>query len=268
MLRYSWNAREYAKHSASQQQWARELIDKLTLNGNEDVLDIGCGDGKVTAEIAGRLPVGRIVGLDNSPEMLRLAQESFPCSAHPNLSFILQNAAALELSDLSAQFDVVFSNAALHWLLDHRPVLAGIKKVLRPGGRLLLQMGGRGNAAGIVRILDAMMKEKKWSPYFSDFAFPYGFHDSKAYCDWAEEAGLQVKRCELIPKKMRFCDQAGLKGWIRTTWMPYTRRLPEPLQEKFISSLAVRYVAEHHCSAADAAIEVGMVRLELEALKP
>ncbi len=80
---YRWNAEDYAQHSSAQQSWARELIAKPHLQGHESVLDIGCGDGRITAEIAGHLPDGDIRGVDNSAEMLAQARKGFLWSADP-----------------------------------------------------------------------------------------------------------------------------------------------------------------------------------------
>jgi trans-aconitate 2-methyltransferase len=163
MPAYQWNAADYAQASTGQQQWARELIAKLHLQGYERVLDIGCGDGKVTAEIAAGLERGSVVGIDNSPAMIALAQASYPKAQAQwaNLTFQLAEAADLPFS---AEFDVVFSNATLHWVLDHVPVLCGIQRCLRPGGMLLLQMGGRGNALGVIAAVEQVCADPAWRP--------------------------------------------------------------------------------------------------------
>jgi trans-aconitate methyltransferase len=110
---YVWNADDYAKHSSSQYKWARELIPKLKLSGNEALLDIGCGDGKATAAVAKCLPSGCAVGIDISEDMINLARGTFSHKAYPNLSFQRMDALALTFQ---ARFDRVFSNAALHWI--------------------------------------------------------------------------------------------------------------------------------------------------------
>src|SRR5579863_3531629 len=139
---HQWNPADYARHSQGQERWAKELITLLAPQPDESVLDIGCGDGRHTAEIARLVPQGRVVGVDRSPEMVRFAHEHFPPTQFPNLSFSQADASALPFH---AEFDAIFSNAALHWVLDHRPVLAGIARSLKPGGRCVLQMGGKGN---------------------------------------------------------------------------------------------------------------------------
>ncbi len=258
-----WDADDYRRHSAAQQGWARELIAKLDLAGDEHVLDVGCGDGKVTAELAELLPRGAIVGIDSSPEMIGFAQEAFPPERHPRLRFELMDARALRFEQ---EFDVVFSNATLHWVIDHRPVLAGLARALVGGGRVFLQMGGRGNATGVVEVMHGLIAEAGWRTHFEGFEFPYGFHGSEEYRAWLEEAGLQPIRAELLPRDMTYRDRAGLAGWVRTTWLPYLDRVPEPRRPALVDEVVSRYL-ELHPPDTDGVVHVAMVRLEIEALK-
>ncbi len=262
-MKFQWDAKDYAKHSAAQQSWARELITKLNLSGHESVLDIGCGDGKVTAEIAGYVPDGSVVGIDSSKEMVSLARESFPEETHPNLSFQVIDAKKLPFRE---KFNVVFSNATLHWIKDHKPVIAGIQESLRPGGRILLQMGGKGNAASILAALEEIMSEDNWKQYFSDFTFSYGFYSPEEYTVWVNEVGLHPVRIELIQKIMSYDHRDGLTGWVRTTWLPYLERIPEEKREEFITRLIDKYI-ERHPLDHEGKVHVDMVRLEVEAIK-
>jgi trans-aconitate methyltransferase len=261
---YKWDALDYAKSSSAQQQWARELIGKLQLQGDESLLDIGCGDGKVTAEIAASLPKGFVLGVDSSAEMIALAQSQYPADAFPNLRFQRRDARGLPFSD---EFAVVFSNAALHWVLDHALVLHGIHRSLKRGGKVLLQMGGRGNAADVVAVLDELIQALEWRGCFKGFSFPYGFYGPDEYQEWVHEAGLQAGRVELIPKDMIHQGREGLAGWVRTTWLPYTQRVPEEKREAFVAQLVDNYL-ERHPADEQGLVHVRMVRLEVEALKP
>lgn len=261
---YQWDSRDYELHSGEQQRWARELIEKLSLTGTEELLDIGCGDGKVTAEIAGLLSGGRILGIDNSKSMIELANTRYPPEAHPNLTFTLLDAVDMSFP---SSFDVVFSNAALHWVKDHRPVVKSIHACLRPGGRILLQMGGQGNAQIIIGVLDSIMQLPRYQRYFEGFEFPYGFHGVEYYHELMDEAGFIDRRVELIDKDMAHDGIEGLKGWIRTTWLPYTTRLDERDRDTFIDDLAESYLKIEPLDAQGKA-HVAMVRLEVEACKP
>jgi Trans-aconitate methyltransferase len=137
---YRWNAQDYAQNSQAQQQWAKELMAGLQLTGRETVLDLGCGDGKVTAEIAGIVGRGAVVGIDNSDAMIALAKRRYPEKQHPNLSFRVMDAGSLSFTE---GFDVVFSNAVLHWVKQHQPVIDGLYRSLKTGGKILLRMGGQ-----------------------------------------------------------------------------------------------------------------------------
>lgn len=255
---YRWDSADYAKNSAAQLEWARELIAKLRLVGNESVLDLGCGDGRVTNLLAEGVPHGNVTGIDSSPDMIALAERSFP---RRNLRFVEMDAQAIAFQD---SFDVMFSSAALHWVKNHRAILRGVKQCLKAGGRLLFQMGGRGNAQDILAVFDELFTQDRWKPYFADFEFPYGFYGPDEYKAWLAEAGLTTTRVELIPKDMAQPDRERLAGWIRTTWLPYTQRLPEGLREPFIAAVIDTYVRDHS-PGADGTIHVKMVRLEVEA---
>lgn len=261
--RHAWNAADYHQHSGEQQRWARELFAKLNLRGDEQVLDIGCGDGKVTAELAVLVPDGHVTGIDSSEQMIAFARAAFPEARHPNLRFRPADARRL---DFESRFDVVFSNACLHWVYDHRPVLAGIHRSLRPGGRILLQMGGRGNAAEILALAEEARTLPRWREWFAGFDFRYGFHGSEEYTVWLAEAGLQPCRVELLRKDMVHAGAAGLAGWVRTTWLPYTERVPETLRAAFIEEIVRRYVAAHPPDSTGG-VHLDMVRLEVEAVR-
>jgi len=263
MQQYNWDALDYAKSSNVQQQWARELIGKLQLKGDESLLDIGCGDGKVTAEIAACLPSGSVLGVDSSTEMIALAQSQYPADAFPNLHFQQQDARNLPFRD---EFNVVFSNATLHWVLGHAPVLHGISASLKRDGKALLQMGGRGNAAGVVAVAECVIASQEWRGYFQGFGFPYGFYGPDEYRKWLRKAGLQARRVELIPKDAAHKGREGFEGWFRTTWLPYTQRVSEERQEAFIAEVVDEYL-ENHPPDEQGMVHVKMVRLEVEALK-
>jgi len=255
-----WNAADYHKNSASQQNWAHELIEKLHIRGDERILDIGCGDGKITAEIAQMVPDGSVVGIDSSAEMVSFARKSFTT---PNLTFRAMDARSLAFEN---EFDIVFSNATLHWVVDHRSVLQGISRALTSGGKCILQMGGKDNAATIIDTISSEAINKRWGHYFVETSFPYGFYSPDEYVPWLKDAGLTPIRVELLPRDMTQQGADGLAGWIRTTWMPFTHRIPEDLREDFIIDVVQEYIAKHPMDD-QGLVHVPMVRLEVEAVK-
>jgi trans-aconitate 2-methyltransferase len=256
-----WDAQDYVAHSAAQQEWARELIAKLRLRGDEAVLDIGCGDGRATAMIAERLPEGSVLGVDKSASMIALAGEQFPPGGHPNMSFRQMDATRLELPPA---FDVAFSTAALHWVDDHEAVLGGVRRSLRPGGRLLFQMGGRGNLAEAWAVGEDVIARPRWRGYFADFPSPYHFHTPEDYEVWLPRAGFRVARAHLFTKDMPHAGRGAFLGWLRTTWFSYTDRLPAELRGAFCDEVADAYTSARPPDA-EGVIHVKMMRLEVEA---
>src|SRR5258706_6677443 len=184
-----WNAADYAANSAVQQTWARELIAKLNLRGDEHVLDVGGGDGKVTAEIARAVPRGSVTGVDASPQMIEFAKKTFPAAKFSNLRFRAMDARKIKFE---RRFDLVFSNAALHWVDDHQKILHGISAVLKPGGRLVVSCGGKGNAQDVFVALRPEIRLKRWREFFRRMPTPYFFYAPGDYEKWFPEIGFQI----------------------------------------------------------------------------
>jgi len=253
-----WSAEDYAKNSSAQKIWATELLSKLLLTGKESIIDIGCGDGLITNDIAVSLPDGFVVGIDSSERMIALASKTYQ---RKNLSFYTMSA---EEITLDKKFDAAFSTATLHWVKDHQKVLVGLKKHLNQNARILFQMGGFGNAEEVIRIVEAMILDKRWQNYFEGFVFPYFFYKINDYKKLLPLTGYEPVRIELIPKDMIHENVADLKGWIRTTWFPYTDKLPEELKEVFIDKIVENYLAVHPVDE-HGRTHVKMIRLEIEA---
>jgi trans-aconitate 2-methyltransferase len=258
-----WNPEDYALNSDAQLKWARELRQNLNLQGNESVLDVGCGDGKITADFATSLPEGRVIGVDSSPEMIAYATHTYPRNQYPNLSFACVDARSL---DMRCEFDVCFSNAALHWVDNHQAFLDGACRALHSGGRLVISCGGMGNATDVLLVFSELVKSESWKSYFDEFQNPYFFYGVQEYAVWLEEAGFNVERLELVPKDMTHSGKEGLAAWIRTTWMPFTQYVPESTRESFIAHFVERYIEQIPLDK-DGLAHVRMVRLEVNALK-
>ena len=257
-----WNASDYASNSRGQFAWAMALIDWLALAPEEKVLDVGCGDGKISAEIARHVPMGTVVGIDHSPAMIDLAQQTW-CTVVPNVEFRVADAQRLALSDT---FDVAFSNSTLHWMPDHRSVLKGVAAALRSGGRLFFSMGGRGTASVIYEALDELGNRKPWGEFLAGAESPHYFYGIREYEEWLPQAGLAPRSLALVHKPMHLADQAALEGWIRTTWVPYANRIPEDQRAEFVAELAACVRAGCDTNE-DGTILLPMVNLEVEAHK-
>ena len=259
-----WNPEDYAKNSDAQLKWARELRQNLALQGNESVLDVGCGDGKITADFARTLYRGRVTGIDSSPEMIAYATRTYPSKQYPNLSFACVDARSLEFD---REFDLCFSNATLHWVDNHQAFLHGVSRSLRSGGRLVVSCGGQGDAADVLQVFSELVSCKPWHRYFDGFRNPYFFYGDRDYSLWLEKAGFTVEKLELIPTDMTHLGKEGLAGWIRTTWMTFTQYVPESERGNFITQFVETYL-ERIPLDQNGLAHVRMVRLEVNALKP
>jgi trans-aconitate methyltransferase len=302
-----WNAADYAANSAVQQTWARELIARLNLRGDEHILDVGCGDGKITAEIARAVPRGFVAGIDASEEMIGFAHKAFPPPQIPNLQFHICDARKIKVSEFpphfaperrsptrrefvgvqasaclgdtlkrelqragsetGAPFDIIFSNAALHWVDDHQAILRGMAMVLKPGGRLVVSCGGKGNAQEVFFALRPEMRLERWRGFFRGMPAPYFFYTPADYEEWLPKSGFKINMLKLEPKDAAYAGADGFAVWLRTTWLPYVQRVPLPnLREEFIAAVTNRYLAKHPPDA-DGKVHVRMVRLEIDAVK-
>jgi len=290
-----WNAADYAANSAVQQNWARELITRLHLRGDERVLDVGCGDGKVTAEIARAVPHGAVVGVDASAEMIAFARKTFPAKQNPSLKFQVMDARKIDPDVLflgapasrrqvprvpagrqrsrvnskgaeSVAFNIVFSNATLHWVDDHRAFLRGVATILKRGGRLLVSCGGKGNAHDVFLALRSQMRLKRWRGFFRKLGKPYFFYSPAEYEKWLPRFGFKSRGVKLSPKDAVYDDRNRFAAWLRTTWLPYIQRVPEDSRGEFIAAVTDRYLTKHPPDA-EGRVHVRMVRLEIDAVK-
>lgn len=261
-----WNAADYAANSVVQQSWARELIARLNLRGDEKILDLGCGDGKITAEIARAIPNGFVIGVDASAEMIAFAKKKFAPKKFSNLKFQVCDAREISPAKLKQKFDVVFSNAALHWVDDHENFLRGAGSVLKSGGRLIISCGGKGNAHDVFLALRPEMRLARWKNYFRQMPTPYFFYSPDDYEKWLPKSGFKIVSLQLAPKDATYPGADGFATWLRTTWIPYVQRVPENLREEFISAVTQRYIARHPLDEENK-VPVKMVRLEIDAVK-
>jgi len=195
--------------------------------------------------------------------MINFAKTIFPQETYPNLTFRLIDAQNMPFQE---EFDLAFSNAALHWMVDQISVLNGLQRSLKSQGRIMLQMAGRGNAKDVLDIFDLFILPE-WKVYFDGFAFPYAFLGIEEYRALLSDAGLAALRVELFPKVMKFPGADRLAGWVRTTLLPFTERIPVELRDVFVAEIVKRFL-EAHPEDGEGVVQLGMMRLEVEAKKP
>lgn len=260
---YKWNPEDYAENSSAQYKWGKELLDVLSLNGTERLLDIGCGDGKITELISKKLKSGNVVGIDSSKDMIRFARQKYSGENFENLSFEIKDACNLGFND---EFDVVYSNAALHWIKDHNCVLNEIYKSLKKGGRILFQMGGKGNLEEMISIIKKTLKGDKWNQYFNDFENPFYFYSDSEYSSFLNKTHFHIDKVELIPRIMTHENVNSLAGWIRTTWHPFLCRVPQNFKMELVNDIVNDFLLKYPHDVSGRT-NIKMVRLQVQAHK-
>lgn len=229
-----WDAANYARRSSFQEAMAAEVLALLELHGNERILDIGCGDGRVTARIAQRLLTGSILGIDASRRMIDLAMTQ----QVPNLHFAVANAASLSFRN---EFDLVVSFNALHWLPDPNPPLRGICAALKPHGRAQLRLVPDGERKSLETVLEETRKSETWASYYNDFRDPYLHLTPDQYAQAAELNGLRVERLHTAAKSWDFLSRQNFFAFGQVTFVEWTRVLPAPESAAFINDVLDRY---------------------------
>ena len=128
-------------------------------------------------------------------------------------------------------------------------------------------MAGKGNAQAVIDILEELATVAPWKQFLDGFTFPYAFLSTEEYRALLAEAGLTPLRVELVPKDMKFAGAEGMAGWVRTTWLPFTERIPVEQRDSFVKEIVDRYL-QRYPADAEGVVHLGMVRLEVEAIKP
>lgn len=205
-----WDAKQYKKHSKPQFEGALAALGDYSFRGDETVLDIGCGDGKVTKEIAVKVPAGKVVGIDPSANMIKLAQKSF--SAINNLSFIQVGA---EDYQFDFPFDVIVSFFALHYVKDHEKVLKKIFDSLKTGGIFIVKMAG-----GSQQDVESVFNKESWKTLLARRDETWHAKTAAEYRPLLEQAGFKNIVTQNESAVRCFDKKEDLFNWA-FAWMPY-----------------------------------------------
>jgi len=215
-----WNADQYQTHTGFVPTLGAPVVDLLAPKPGERILDLGCGDGVLTETL---LKSGAdVMGVDASADMIEAARAK-------GLSVRKLDAMSL---DFSVEFDAVFSNAALHWMLDPDAVIAGVGRALKPGGRFVGEFGGHGNVAAITVALIATLNQRGVD---SKAALPWYFPTPSAYQAKLERHGFVVKSIDLIPRPTPL--PTDMSGWLRTMAGSFMEALPAAEREDALDNV-------------------------------
>lgn len=244
-----WDAGTYDRVSGPQVEWARGVIERLELRGDETVLDAGCGSGRVTEMLLAELPRGAVIAVDGSESMVEEAARRLD----PERSTLIRSD-LLEI-DLDSAVDAVFSNAVFHWIHDHSRLFGALHRALRPGGRLEAQCGGAGNIANVVAAVEEAASADPFREHLEGFD-PHHFAAPEETERILGDAGFESVSCNLFdwpvhpPEPREFLRSVCLGA--------HSELLPEELRAPFLDEVAGRLGADP---------VLGYVRLNISARK-
>ena len=230
-----WNADAYHRVSAPQTEWGRRVLSRLTVSGDERVIDAGCGTGRLTAELVERLPHGQVIAIDRSWNMLLTARANLRPQFNGRVAFVRVELPAMPFHEWA---DLVFSTATFHWVLDHDALFANVFVSLRPGGRLFAQCGGGANLARARALAAEVMRREPFRPYFADWhnIWEYAWPDVTA--GRLQRAGFVEVYAGLEEAPTTFIDESSYREFVTTViYNQHLARLPD-------ASLRLRFIDE------------------------
>src|SRR6266478_7386422 len=220
-----WNAGLYDAKHAFVWEKAKGVVDLLAAKSGERILDLGCGTGALTAEIAAC--GAHVIGADRSAEMIEQARKKFPA-----IQFEVCDARVLPFSN---EFDAVFSNAALHWIPEAERVIQGVARALKPGGRFVAEFGGKGNVRNVLAAIETVFADLGIS---ANGANPW-FNPSVAeYASLLEKHHLEVREAALFERPTKLEDgEHGLEVWLTMFGGTFLGRVPLNRSREFLRAV-------------------------------
>ena len=266
VLKYDWDALTYDNISDVIESWGLDLIERLNWKGNEIVLDAGCGSGRLTKIISTKLPKGKVFAVDLDSSMIKLANERL--GKISNVKFIQSNICDIELQD---KIDVIFSNAVLHWISNHRKVFEHFWQILKPNGQLSIQCGGYGNLTKTLSVFNKVRKSLEFCNYFcnrkgeSIWNEPWYFAKAEDTVKILKEIGFKNIEVSLENKVAKFHDKEDYFIFIKTIVLrPYLEYLSN---DKLRNMFAKAVVHEIETNFKELQWKLDYVRLNIHAKK-
>ena len=213
-----WDAEKYDRNASFVPNLGNVILDMFSPKEGERVLDLGCGDGKLTQKI--KEAGCTVVGIDQSPSMVEAAHSR-------GLNAIEMD--ALEMA-FESEFDAVFSNAVLHWILNHKRLVTNVWRALRSGGRFVGEFGGEGNTAAIKAALEAGLRKRGVE------SKPHWIYPSAAqWQSLLEQAGFDVESCFCVPRPTPLIN--GMSAWLETFAEAFAQQLPTAQRSEYLAEV-------------------------------
>ena len=245
-----WDAGVYARISDPQFEWALEVLERLSLRGDETVLDAGCGAGRVTQELQSRLPDGHVFAVDGSPSMVDQAKQTLdPQRTTAWVSDLVE----LEVPE---PVDAVLSTATFHWIPDHPRLFERLHAAMKPGARLVVQCGGAGNIDRFHARVADVAEQTEYADHFAGMDEPWNFATPAQTAQRLGRAGFTDVDCWLQEKPVIPPEP---REFLRVVCLGHhLERLPDELKDPFVDAV---------CERAGTPLVLDYVRLNIDARK-
>jgi trans-aconitate 2-methyltransferase len=240
-LENKWDGQTYTETANLQIKWANQFFfEKYQFRGDENVLDVGSGNGKITQQIHHRLPRGRVVGIDNSPSMLQSSRENYPHLLVHDLNVGSPDS----YKDFENQFDLVVSFHTLHWVPEQEVALQGIHRSMKKNGKAYLRLSAKGYDP-IQEIADEMIRAPAWARHFTRFQDPMHRYSIPEYSALLEKTGFRINSLIETRDRDELKDRVALYKQIKS-WLPHSKHLGNlELESRFLNELITTYLVKH-----------------------
>jgi trans-aconitate 2-methyltransferase len=256
-----WEAQSYQRVSAPQLAWGGRVIGRIDFAGDEDVIDAGCGTGRVTRLVAEQVPRGTVLAVDGSQQMVDEATAQLADLA-PRVRVVRSDLTALEVDE---PVDLIVSTATFHWVLDHDLLFARLFAALRPGGRLIAQCGGDGNIARTLAAAAEVAEREPYAAHLAGMRQSWYFASPEATEESLARAGFVEARAGLEGAETPFSTVEEAAEFLSTVVLRHhLERLPDELRAPFARAVAEQRAADD----PDGRVVLDYVRLNLEAVRP
>jgi trans-aconitate 2-methyltransferase len=256
----SWDARTYDKVSTNVQlQWGRKLLEKRKWTGDEIVMDAGAGSGNLTKILADKVPNGQVYAVDIDLNMIQQAKINL--SNYSNVQLIHSS---MDDVKLPTKVDVIFSNAALHWVLDQQKILSYFWQLLKPNGELLIEYGGHGNLEKILSILFKIIRSDQFKGSFANWKKSWYFPRLDDTERLLQQIGFRDIQVYLSEKNMIYPDRESFMLFVKTVIMkPFVDHLGDTKKDQFFKA----FVSQMEQRQSKTSWVLDYVRLDIFARK-